>query len=1008
MAISDHLYRTNKLRAHIVTVDIERGIVEAIGRDSYTRKITSFETPTIFRWPKVGEEWSIYEQNGDWKLGGRFLDVEERVGINDMKEGELFIDADSIPLVNSLLDYYVLGDGAISGYQIGTISGDNILPGSIPGSVLVPNSIGTALIAPGSITGVQIAGGTITAENIRAYTITANQIMANTITANQIAAGSITANVIAAHSITANEIFAHTITAAIIAAGTITANEIGANTITANKIATGTITANQIAAGTLTATQIAAGTITANQIAANTITAGQIAAGAITAGAIQAGVINSTHIQAYSISAINIAADAITANAIAAGSVTANKISVISLSSLTSNMGSISAGTITGGTVQSAASGPRVVLDTLGIRGYALDGVTKTFEINTGTGQASFTGIAILDPSSIVPTKSLAGFLGGGNQLVDSSFESADPALPYGSFSNISTGATAVKSATFSFDGTKSLRVGWTSGVDPYAQFLSTSSLAPYGLHNKLKGRPLVFSAWVYVPASSGTALGSNPDRSILWYDGTTSGSLDVTTLPRDSWSRISIKFTPSASSTYVDFRLYGSLTGGPVYYDAVQIELGDVATAYAPKPDEILYGSINAVQIQAGSITANEIHSGAITATQLTIAAIDGSGNLTAGSVGNTQLTANSVTTNNIQANTILAANIAAGTITATQIMANTITAAKLSVTSLDAITANVGNLTGGSITGSAIYTGTDINNRVAITSGGITATYGGVQKFSFNTANGAASFTGAITATSGTFTGTISASTINGSTVQTAASGARVVLDSSGLRQYDSGNAVKVEIPSSGADATFTGALAARGVIFQSESTTGMSATPPDLYSIKWSNIYGLARGVFHHYVNAANSNTGLSIMNTNGGSQHTALFLNTEVGGFGGAAFLQVGGVGAAYQKVLYDASGNSDFLQITKGSGSTGHSGTTVATVTMYPGQNYSNQVYVPLPQAASNALVVMSGQTGADSGTIVPYISSQGAGYIYIIANNSAGVNPLVQTDVKVAILWWNP
>jgi hypothetical protein len=1021
VALKDFVNQTKKLRATIHTVDIQQGVIQVITMDGSSRQIANFETPAVFRWPKQDEQWAIYEENGYWKLGGRFLNDEEIAPIRDLQEGELFIDADSIPLLDNLLKNYV-----INGDQIapGTITGSNILPGSLPGSVLVPDSIGTALIAPGSIHGVQIAGGTISAENIRAYTITANQIFAGTITARQIAAGTITANVIAAGAITANEIATHTLTARTIAAGTITANEIGANTITANNIATGTITATLIAAGTITANLIAANTITANQIAANTITAGQIAAGAITAGAIQAGSINSTHIQAYSIAAINIGADAITTNAILAGSVTANKISVTTLSSLTSNMGSINAGTITGGTIQSGTTGARVVLDSLGIRGYALDGVTKTFEVNSGSGVVSLTGIVNIATGSIVPTSALTGIIpttllppaGGGNLLSNSFYDS----LPIAT----SVGATLLTPAT---------------GADPEPIYgknvLVLTGVASYQFFTPLRtgvsGKQMTYSAWVKPSAAmTGAALtrvvqlGMDLSTSNGTYIGRI--SQDFTLDGTHNWQRLVWTFTPDATAAKFDCFVYdiGMAAGEVFYWDAAQLEVGGVVSAYAPRVDEIVDGAVIAGKIAANAVTANTIAANAVTAGTIaanavtvgtiaagavtantidvgavraqnisvefggtnmllnssfedptaavwtgvtyvtpstTVGTVEGvkvgqatvssgvagisqtlpgvlsgkpytfsyyakasaagytatpviivnwynssstyisqstapynvgsattltnsswnritgtvispvnaasaivyfyiydvstghayyfdacqvepgelasayarhPGEILTGEIGATKITPNSITSNQILAGSILAASIATGTLTANEIAANTITAAKLNITSLDAITANIGNLTGGSITGSAIYTGSDANNRVAITSGGITATYGGVQKFSFNTANGAASFTGAINATSGTFTGTISASTINGSTVQTATSGARVVLDTSGLRQYDSSNAVQVNIPSSGALAQFNGHLSPAGM----DLKQGTVLTPSSDRRIRW----------------------------------------------------------------------------------------------------------------------------------------------------------------------------
>jgi len=65
-------------------------------------------------------------------------------------------------------------------------------------------------------------------------------------------------------------------------------------------------------------------------------------------------------------------------------------------------------------------------------------------------------------------------------------------------------------------------------------------------------------------------------------------------------------------------------------------------------------------------------------------------------------------LTAGNIGANTIDASKIAANTITAGQIAANTITADRMSVSNLSAITANLGTITAGSISGTSLSVGT------------------------------------------------------------------------------------------------------------------------------------------------------------------------------------------------------------------------------------------------------------------------------------------------------------
>lgn len=64
------------------------------------------------------------------------------------------------------------------------------------------------------------------------------------------------------------------------------------------------------------------------------------------------------------ITADNIAANTITANEIASNTITATQMNVSQLSAISADMWSITAGTITGATIRTAASGQRVVLDT--------------------------------------------------------------------------------------------------------------------------------------------------------------------------------------------------------------------------------------------------------------------------------------------------------------------------------------------------------------------------------------------------------------------------------------------------------------------------------------------------------------------------------------------------------------------------------------------------------------------------------------------------------------------
>jgi hypothetical protein len=101
-------------------------------------------------------------------------------------------------------------------------------------------------------------------------------------------------------------------------------------------------------------------------------------------GIITANTVTATQIAADTITATQIAAGTITATELAADSVTAAKIDVANLAAVSADLGTVTAGTLTGTTIQTASSNPRVKLDTSGIYAYKADGTNTAFIGNDG------------------------------------------------------------------------------------------------------------------------------------------------------------------------------------------------------------------------------------------------------------------------------------------------------------------------------------------------------------------------------------------------------------------------------------------------------------------------------------------------------------------------------------------------------------------------------------------------------------------------------------------------
>jgi hypothetical protein len=148
-----------------------------------------------------------------------------------------------------------------------------------------------------------------------------------------------------------------------------------------------------------------------------------------------------------------------------------------------------------------------------------------------------------------------------------------------------------------------------------------------------------------------------------------------------------------------------GKITTGSITAD--QIAAGAILS------EKIGANEIKAVNIAAGVIAANHIATGAITGIKLADgsvsevkianAAVTGS-KIASSTITDSNIVNGTITGSKIAGGTITGAKISSSTITGSNIAGSTITADKLSVTSLSAITATLGSVTSGTITGSVI----------------------------------------------------------------------------------------------------------------------------------------------------------------------------------------------------------------------------------------------------------------------------------------------------------------
>jgi hypothetical protein len=134
--------------------------------------------------------------------------------------------------------------------------------------------------------------------------------------------------------------------------------------VTVEVVETGAVQTVNISDGAITTPKLIAGAVTTDKLTALAVTAEKIAALAVT----------TDKLAALSVTADQLAANAVTATTIAAGSIEATHIKVGAITADKLDANAINGKTITGATVQTAASGPRIVMNASSFIGYGTGG----------------------------------------------------------------------------------------------------------------------------------------------------------------------------------------------------------------------------------------------------------------------------------------------------------------------------------------------------------------------------------------------------------------------------------------------------------------------------------------------------------------------------------------------------------------------------------------------------------------------------------------------------------
>jgi hypothetical protein len=452
-------------------------------------------------------------------------------------------------------------------------------------------------------------------------------------------------------------------------------------------IAPGSVNSNALGEGAVTDFHIADDSIRTRHVFAEQIEANHIKSRTITAIQIKAGEITAFEIAANTISADNIAANAITSVKILADAVKATHIDVTSLSAITENVGVLTGGIIRGPVIETSENNPKVIMDSSGIRAITSGG-TALFDLNATTGKLTATGVIIAETGSQIPSgyitgqltagqiasvnaasilgsisaEQFAGNFSSGNLIVNAGFEDVAGAMTNWAAVN-GSGATATTPVRH---GTKSLQLTSNGG--------GALSI------NKGANRASVTDGQTYVVSAyfRAATVGRTCRIDLNWHDATgalisTSTSSTITSTTTD-WTRHSYSAVAPANAVSVNpvfvSALSGAVNGEIHYIDSVQLEVGNVASAFSPGVSELLPGSVGEAEIAANAVTAVKIVGGTITGDKIY-----------ANALNTPEINALKIQVGSMAADSIAALQIAAGTIATDHLQAGIIKASQLMI---------------------------------------------------------------------------------------------------------------------------------------------------------------------------------------------------------------------------------------------------------------------------------------------------------------------------------------
>lgn len=171
-----------------------------------------------------------------------------------------------------------------------------------------------------------------------------------------------------------------------------------------------------------------------------------------------------------------------------------------------------------------------------------------------------------------------------------------------------------------------------------------------------IAGQAYVASAYINTNTNSKVAV------LIRFADASGNGLGDFysATATANTWARYVVSAVAPANSTQVYFMVRGITAASESFrVDGAQLEQATLPSTYAPRPDEILAGTVGTTQIADNAVTTAKLVAESVVA-----------GKIAAGAVETTKLAASAVTADKLAANSVTAGKVAAKAITTEKLL--------------------------------------------------------------------------------------------------------------------------------------------------------------------------------------------------------------------------------------------------------------------------------------------------------------------------------------------------